>query len=72
MSVLVNYCLNPGIDYYIEFKSVFSAIRFFIKHKKDFYFYILFIERKNDTLKVESLKCDFKNIKKREVALNAP
>tara|TARA_B100001167_G_C16774797_1_gene310689 strand:- start:9877 stop:10092 length:216 start_codon:yes stop_codon:yes gene_type:complete len=69
MAVLVNYSLNPGVDYYIEFKSVFSSLRFFIEHKKDFYFYTLFLERENNTLKVKSLKCDFKNVKKKEIAL---
>ncbi|AGO47642.1 hypothetical protein Phi17218_109 [Cellulophaga phage phi17:2_18] len=60
LSTLVNYCLTPGTDHYIEFERVFSAIRFFVQHKKNFYFYQYYVEEVSKPIKIKPLKCEFK------------
>ena len=69
MKILINYCLNPGIDYYKDFPSLFSAYRFFIKHKKDFYFFSIYTERKGKALELKYLKCNYLGNKKPEIEL---
>lgn len=66
--IMINYCINPGIDYYKHFGSLFSAYRFFIKYDKDFYFFVVYEDTENG-LKRRDLTCNFRNIKKKEITL---